>query len=571
MKVLGFGGPFFLHDPAAAIVVDGKVVAAAEEERFIRVKHAIGKPCTKSIEFCLKQAGVLPKEIDAVGFPWSFRAFDEKKWAYVLKTIFSEPSRAYKTIMKSPKKNSAIKKMVFSILKDFGIELSPERVFFVEHHMAHAASAYFLSGYREAAIMSIDGSGEFTSTLFAEGSGGEIRKIKEIDLPDSLGRFYSTMTAYLGFDPNDGEYKLMGMAPYGDPSKADLSDVISFDGKGFKINPEYVWPIRSRRHSPDSMIPKKLVDKFGPPRTGDGLGEPYIHIAAATQKVFEDIVLRLMETYLGPVLKRNGGRLVFAGGCALNVVLNRRLLEHPMVKELFVQPASHDAGTPLGAAVYVANMLGDAVAPMRDAYLGPEFMETEIEAVLKREQGITFMKPRDMVEEVSGLLAEGKVVGWFNGRLEFGPRALGNRSILGNPTIHGTSDRINEMVKFREKWRPFCPSLLKEYSKEILGRDIDAPFMTLSFVVTEAWKRRIPEVVHVDGTARPQTVTKESNPKFYALIKRFYEKTGVPVLINTSLNRRGEPMVSSPEDAVRMYLGSGLDYIAIGDFLVKRK
>ncbi|MBN2453519.1 MAG: carbamoyltransferase [Candidatus Omnitrophica bacterium] len=571
MKVLGFGGPFFLHDPAAAIIVDGKVVAAAEEERFIRVKHAIGKPCARSIEFCLKQAGVSPKEIDAVAFPWSFRAFDEKKWAYALKTLFSEPSRAYKAIMKSPKKNREIRKMVFSILKDFGIDLPPEKVFFVEHHMAHAASAYLLSGYPDAAIMSIDGSGEFASTLFAEGSGGKISKIKEIDLPDSLGRFYSTMTAYLGFDPNDGEYKLMGMVPYGNPLKADLSDIIYSDGKSFRINPEYVWPIRSRRFRPDSMIPKKLVEKFGPPRTGDSLGEPYIHIAAATQKIFEDIVIGLMETHLGDVLKRDEGRMVFAGGCALNVVLNRKLLEHPMVKQLFVQPASHDAGTPLGAAVYVANMLGDKIAPMEDVYLGPEFTEKEIKAALEREERIAFRKSGDIAEEVASLLAEGDVVGWFNGRLEFGPRALGNRSILGNPTIPGTSDRINEMVKFRENWRPFCPSMLRDHSKDILGRDIDAPFMTLSFVIDEAWKRRIPEVVHVDGTARPQTVTKDANPRFYALIKRFYDKTGVPVLINTSLNRRGEPMVSSPEDAVNMYLGSGLDYIAIGDFLVKRK
>lgn len=571
MKVLGFGGPFFLHDPAAAIVVDGKVVAAAEEERFIRVKHAVGHPSLHSIRYCLKEAGVKPSQVDAVGFPWSFKAFDEKKWRYALKTAFSEPSRAFKTLTKSPRKNRQIRAMVFGILKDLGIALPEERVYFVEHHMAHAASAYLLSGYGDAAIMSIDGSGEFTSTLFAEGAAGTIRKIREIDLPDSLGRFYSTMTAYLGFDPNDGEYKLMGMAPYGDPSKADLAGIISSDGRTYKIDPESVWPIRSRRHTPESMVPKKLVRRFGPPRAGDDLSEPYIHIAASTQKIFEDIVIRLMETYLGDVLKKNGGRLVFAGGCALNVVLNRRLMDHPLVKHLFIQPASHDAGTPLGAAVYVAGMLGDTIAPMEDVYLGPSFTADEIEGALKNCDGITYRRSADIEKEVAGLIAEGDVVGWFQGRLEFGPRALGNRSILGNPTIPGTSDRINEMVKFREKWRPFCPSILREYAKDILGRDVDAPFMTLSFVISDSWRKRIPEVVHVDGTARPQTVTKESNPRFYRLIRHFHEKTGIPVLINTSLNRRGEPMVSSPEDAVRMYLGSGLDYIAIGDYLVKRR
>lgn len=569
--VLGFGGPFFLHDPAAAIVIGGKVAAAAEEERFIRVKHAVGNPCIRSIEFCLKKADVSPDEIDAVGFPWSCRAFEEKKWGYALKTILSEPSRAFKAVTKSHEKNMGISRTVFSMLHRFGIDLPPDKVFFIEHHLAHAASAYLLSGYTDAAIMSIDGSGEFASTFFAEGANGAIRKIKEIDLPDSLGRFYSTMTAYLGFDPNDGEYKLMGMAPYGDPSKADLSDVISYNDTTFKTNPEYVWPIRSRRYRSDSMIPKKMVAKFGPPRTGDDLSEPYTNIAAATQKRFEDVVIRLMEHYLGPTLKANGGRLVFAGGCALNVVLNRRIMEHPLVKGLFVQPASHDAGTPLGAAVYVAHYLGNRITPMHDVYLGPSFTDDEIEAVLKKTQGISYAKSSDIAKEAADLLVDGKVVGWFQGRMEFGPRALGNRSILGNPTIRGTSDRINEMVKFREKWRPFCPSILREYALPILGKDVDAPFMTLSFRIPDVWKERIPEVVHVDGTARPQTVTAGSNPMFYGLIKHFHERTGVPVVINTSLNRRGEPMVSSPEDAIRMYLGSGLDCIAIGDYLVKRK
>lgn len=569
MIILGFGGPFFLHDPASAILVDGKVVAAAEEERFIRKKHAVGSPSLKSMEYCMKEAGVKPSDIDAVAFPWSFDVFNRKKWAYILKTFYTEPSRAYKTMAKSAKRNRNIRNAVFTILRDLEINLPPSKVFFVEHHMAHAASAYTLSGYDQAAIMSIDGSGEFTSTLFASGKNSRINKIKEIDLPDSLGRFYSTMTAYLGFDPNDGEYKLMGMAPYGDPSKVDLSDIIYYDDRTFRINPEYVWPIRARRYRPDSMIPKKLVERFGPPREGDDLKEPYIHIAAATQKIFEDIVIRLMKTYLRQELQQTGN-LTFAGGCALNVVLNRRLMNEPLVKNIFVQPASHDAGTPLGAAVYVANNLGDKIEPMKDVYLGPSFTNDEIEGVLKK-GGIVYKRSGNIEKEAAGLLRDGKVVGWFQGRMEFGPRALGNRSILGNPTIHGTSDRINEMVKFREKWRPFCPSILKERARDIIGIDIDAPFMTLSFKIQEAWKKRIPEVVHVDGTARPQTVSEIQNPRFYRLIKYFFEMTGIPVVINTSLNRRGEPMVCNPLDAVNMYLSSGLDHLAIGDFLVSRK
>lgn len=569
MKVLGFGGPFFLHDPAAAIVVDGKVIAAAEEERFVRKKHAVGMPSLESIRYCLNEAGLKPTDIDAVAFPWSFKEFNRKKWGYAARTLFSEPSRAYKTLTKGSRNNAGIKRSVSAVLDGLGFNMSPRNIYFVEHHLAHASSAYHLSGYDDAAIMTIDGSGEFASTLFARGSEGKIEKIKEIDLPDSLGRFYSTMTAYLGFDPNDGEYKLMGMAPYGDPAKCDLSGIIDYDDESFKINPEYVWPIRSRRYTPDAMIPKKLVERFGPPRKGDELGEPYIHIAAATQKIFEDIVIRLMHRYLGDELRKHG-RLVFAGGCALNVVLNRRLLSDPLVKELFVQPASHDAGTPLGAAVYVANLLGDNVSPMNSVYLGPSYTDSEIEAALQRND-IVYKKSPDIEKEAAKLLSNGKVVGWFQGRMEFGPRALGNRSILGNPMLPGTSDRINEMVKFRERWRPFCPSILREHSRDILGLDIDAPFMTLSFTVTDGWKNKIQEVVHVDGTARPQTVKKEENPRFYNLINNFYKITGVPVLINTSLNRRGEPMVCSPSDAVNMYLGSGLDYLAIGDFLVNRR
>ncbi len=569
MKVLGFGGPFFLHDPAAVIIVDGRVIAAAEEERFIRKKHALGLPPLESIKYCLAEANLKPEDIDAVAFPWSFKEFNRKKWRYAARTVFSEPSRAYEILTEASKNNAGVKRSVLAILDGLGFNIAPEKIHFIEHHIAHASSAYYLSGYDSAAIMSIDGSGEFTSVLFARGVGGRIEKIKEIDLPDSLGRFYSTMTAYLGLNPNDGEYKLMGMAPYGDPEKCDLSGIIDFDNYGFKINPEYIWPTRSRRYSPDAMIPKKLVERFGPPRKGDELGELYINIAAATQKVFEDIILGLMRTYLGDDLKKTG-RLTFAGGCALNVALNRRLKSDPLVRELFVQPASHDAGTTLGAAAYVANMLGDKIAPMKSVYLGPSYTGPEIEASLQR-SGISYKRSVDIEKEAAKLISEGKIVGWFQGRMEFGPRALGNRSILGNPMLSGTSDRINETVKFREKWRPFCPSILREYSNDIIGLDVDAPFMTLSFKVTDGWKNKISEVVHVDQTARPQTVTKEDNPRFYGLLKNFYGITGVPALINTSLNRRGEPMAASPADAVNMFLGSGLDYLAIGDFMVEKR
>ena len=568
MKILGCGGIFFRHDPAAAVLIDGKVVAAAEEERFVREKHAPGRDCSRSIEFCLKEAGINPGEIDAVAFPWSFETFNKKKWPYAANTFFSEPSRAFKAVLKSGAENREVKERALAMLKNSGIKVAPEKIFFVEHHIAHAASAYMLSGYKEAAIMTIDGNGEFVSTLFARGSGGVITKIKEIDLPDSLGMFYSTMTAYLGFNPYDGEYKLMGMAPYGDPSKADMSGIISYDDRTFKINPEYIWPTYSRRYRPGSMVSKKLVDRFGPPREGDGLNEPYVHIAAATQKIFEDIVIRLMENYLGDELERTGN-LVLAGGCALNVSLNRKLLKHPLVRNIFVQPASHDAGAPLGAAAYISNDLGDDVKAMESVYLGPSYTEGEIESALKN-SALSYKRSKNIEEEAAELLSGGKVIGWFQGRSEFGPRALGNRSILANPAMAGASNRINETVKFREKWRPFCPSIMEDYAEEIIGIK-RAPFMTFSCEVMEPWRDRIREAVHVDASARPQTVKREDNPRFYELLKNFYRKTGIPVLINTSLNRRGEAMALSPDDAIKVYTGSGLDCLAIGDFLLAKK
>jgi len=417
--------------------------------------------------------------------------------------------------------------------------------------------------------MSIDGAGEFTSTLFAKGEGGRIIKIKEIIRPDSLGRFYSTVTAYLGFRVHDGEYKVMGMAPYGDPGKIDLSHIVRYSPETFWTNDDYVWVTRSRRYDKNKVFSKKMVKEWGPPRQGDGLAEPYIHIAAAAQKTLEDVTIALMEYYLGDILKTNGGRLCFAGGVALNVKLNKRILEHPLVKRLFVQPAANDSGTALGAATYVARQLGENIEPMRHVYLGPEYTDQQIQQVLHRYR-IPYEYHRDIVEPVAELLAKGEIVAWFQGAMEYGPRALGNRSILANPAVKGISDEINARIKFREKWRPFCPSILKEYAEQILGTDHPSPYMTFSFTVTEEWRRKIPEVVHVDGSVRPQVVERQTNPRYYDLIERFRQKTTLPVIINTSLNRRGEPMVCSPEDALRMFYGSGLTYLAMGNCLVKK-
>ncbi|MFC1514301.1 carbamoyltransferase [Candidatus Omnitrophota bacterium] len=569
MKILGIG-PSMVHDPAAALMIDGRIVAAVEEERLTREKHASGKLPIKAIEYCLETAGLKPSDLDIIAFPWDPRVYHRYKFGYFRRKFFSSPNRAIKSVSSAGRRCRAQRQIVEEIFRHFSIDASKTKAVYVEHHLAHAASAFLSSGFKEAAILSIDGSGEFPATFLGRGRGKTIETIKEICVPDSLGLFYSTFTEYLGFRSNNGEYKLMGMAPYGNPSLTDLSRIVRWDEKKktYRCNDDYVWVKRSRRHIRDTMYSRACVSDFGPPRSGDGLAEPYTHIAAAVQKRFEDIVLRLVDHYLKPELIKHG-TLCFAGGCALNVSLNRILRQQPYVKNLWVQPASHDAGASLGAAAYAAAARGEDIEPMRHAYLGPEFSDARIEVALKSSK-FKYRRENNISRKVAGLLAQGEVVGWFQGRMEWGPRALGNRSILGNPGISGIADKINALIKFREKWRPFCPSILEEFAHDILQSDHHATFMTIAFEVNPAWREKIGEVVHVNGTCRPQVVEKNTNPRFYELIESFYRATGIPAVINTSLNRRGEPIVCSPEDSLAMLEGSGLTFMAIGDFLVSK-
>lgn len=570
MNILGLAAPFG-HDAAAALMVDGKVVAAAEEERFTRKKHADSQLPIHAIQYCLKEAGLTPKDIDRVAFPWSIDSLRAKRWEYFLRTIRTKPSRAYKKFFRNQREFSSRKAFVYEALSSCGFDVANTPVDWVEHHLAHMASSLYFSGMKEASVMSIDAGGEISSTVLGTVYEGAMTKVKEIVAPDSLGDFYSTITDYLGFNRGDGEYKVMGMAPYGDASKVNFDHIIWWDERRgtFHCHDDYVWVTRDKRPRLDKVYSKKMVAEFGPERQGDALSEPYIHLAAATQNKLERITVELIERYLKKDLERHGN-LCFAGGCALNVALNRILLELPYVKQLWVQPAAHDAGTALGAAAYSAHQHGQKIQPMTHTYLGPEFDAEAIEDVVVK-SGFQYTQEKDICKTVAKLLEDEKVVGWFQGRMEWGPRALGNRSILGNPTVRGTADKINAIIKFREQWRPFCPSILKEKGKEILGSDHPAPYMTIAFKATDKWKDKIPEVVHVDGTCRPQLVDKDINPRYYTLIEHFYKATGVPVLINTSLNRRGEPMVCSPEDAIKMFDGCGLKYMAIGDYLLTKE
>jgi carbamoyltransferase len=570
--VLGLGGAVG-HDPAAALVVDGTVIAAADEERFNRDKHAKGQQAELATRFCLKQAGLKPADVQAVAYPFApVSLFGPARWHYARRHWYA-PDRALVALLNGNRRYRRNVRNVFAMLERVGIEPGRIRFIPVEHHLAHASSAYHLSGYRDAAIMSIDGVGEYCTTWFGYGEGGALHCLKEFYAPDSLGGFYGAVTEFLGFEMLDGEFKVMGMAPYGDPKKFPLGPLIRWNERGFTINNSLVncvgWR-RYKRNGKGTFFAQRLVDLWGPARAGDEIDEPYVHIAAAVQRELEEIVLALMRYYLGDRLKATQ-RLCYAGGVALNVKCNQRIISAlGPGHEVFVQPAASDSGTALGAATYAAHSLGDTIRPMEHAYLGPDYANEEIEAALKR-RNVPFERCSSITDVAAELLARGEVLSWFQGRMEFGPRALGNRSILGNPASRGVADLINAQIKYRERWRPFCPSLLDTIAPDVLQSAHPSPYMTFTFDVAEHWKKRIPEVVHEDGTARPQIVTARSNPRYYELLKKFEVRTGLGVLLNTSLNRRGEPMVCSPEDALNMFYGSDLQNLAIGDYLVRKK
>ena len=560
------------HDPAAALVIDGKVVAAAEEERFNRDKHAKGLQAEQAAQFCLRFAGLKPSDVQAVAYPFApISIFSPARWHFAKRHWYA-PDRAITALLNGNRRYRRNVAAVFAALERMGID--PRKIKFVpvQHHLAHASSAYHVSGYRDAAIMSVDGVGEYSTTWFGHGEGGVIKCLKEFYAPDSLGGLYGAITEFLGFEMLDGEFKVMGMAPYGDASKIDVSKLLDWNERGFEVNTRLVNCIGARRYKRNgkgTYFSPKLIEMWGPSRAGDEIDEPYIHVAAAVQRQLEQVLVALVQHYLGEHIARTK-RLCYAGGVALNVKANQRLIAQlPPGGEMFVQPAASDSGTALGAATYAAHQFGDTIQPMEHAYLGPEYSAAEIEAVLQK-RGVKYERCASITDVAADLLARGEVVSWFQGRMEFGPRSLGNRSILGNPTSRGTAEMINAQIKYRERWRPFCPSILDRVAVDILQTNHPSPYMTFTFDVAEKWKMRIPEVVHEDGTARPQIVTPRSNPRYYELLEKFEARTGIPVLLNTSLNRRGEPMVCSPDDALNMFYGSDLRNLAMGDFLVRK-
>lgn len=571
--VLGLSGALN-HDPSAALYIDNKLVAAAEEERFIRDKHAKNRMPYESAKFCIQQAGIKPEDIDVVTVPFAPIPLlgSEGRWHFA-KRYWYAPDRALDALFNGNRRYRRYKNRIFELLTNLGIDTKKVDFEPVEHHLAHASSAYHLSGFTEkTAIMGVDGKGEYATTFFGYGENGKIHKIKEFYDPDSLGGLYGAITEYLGFEMLDGEYKVMGMAPYGDASKYDLSRLIDFDGKEFKVNTDYANVIGLRRWKDEKgkghYFTPKLIEWLGPKREGDIADDPYIHYAASIQALYEEVVLKLMDYYLGDIIKETG-KMAFSGGGALNVKLNQKIIAREELKELYVQPASGDAGTAVGAASYVLAKRGIQPEKMEHVYLGPSYTnEDVIAACAKHEAQPKWQKLDEVPETIAKVMADGNPVAWFQGRMEFGPRALGGRSIIGCPSVPGIADRINEQIKFRERWRPFCPSMLDRTAAEMFKSDHPAPFMTFTFEVNEEWKTRVPEVVHEDGTARAQAVKQDAHPRYYAMLEELEKLTGNGVCLNTSLNRRGEPMVCAPVDALNMFFGSDLQYLIMEDILV---
>lgn len=576
MNILGLSG-ILSHDPAAALLVNGKLVAAVEEERLIRKKHARGHLPIESARWCLESAGINASEIDVIAFPYAAISLaNPARWHYA-KRHLRYPDRILKILSVLFNGNRLVRKVTTlaeQLAQNLGCDLNKTAVVPVVHHLAHASSTYHFSGFTEkTAIIGIDGMGEYSTAFFGYGENGKIYKIKEFYYPDSLGLLYSSFTEYLGFDALDGEFRVMGMAPYGDPNRYDLSRLMVCNGKTFKLNTKYVNCSGRRRyknHEKRYSFGTELVNWLGPKRESDEIDEPYIHYAASLQKMLEDTTLKLVDYHLGDII-RETGKVCLAGGVALNVKLNQRILELPYVKELFVQPAANDPGTAIGAASFVANERGEQIKKFDHVYLGPSYSNEEcITACQNHPRSPKWQKLSDAPEKAAEILANGNPLAWFQGRMEFGPRALGNRSILGDPSYPGIADRINSQIKYRERWRPFCPSLLDRVAKDVLASEHPAPYMTITFNVAPHWHSRIPEVVHKDGTARPQVVTPETNPRYYALIEALERKRGIGVILNTSLNRRGEPIVCSPQDVLDMFYNCDLEYLIMEDILVTK-
>ena len=591
MNILGISA--FYHDSAAALVRDGEIIAAAQEERFTRKKHDAGFP-VHAVKYCLAEGGVRDGDLDAVAF------YDKpiNKFARILETYFTvAPGGLQSFMMAVPvwlKQKLWIPLQIENALETCGIATIPE-MFFPEHHESHAASAFYPSPFQKAAILTLDGVGEWATSTMGRGDGNRIELFKELRFPHSLGLLYSAFTYFTGFKVNSGEYKLMGLAPYGEPKYAEtiLKNLLDLRPDGsFRLNMEYFGYLDRL-----TMINERFEKLFGGParKAESEITGREMDIAASIQKVTEDIVLNMARHVHEATGEKN---LCLAGGVALNCVANGRILREGPFENLWIQPASGDAGGSIGAALSVWYMVknqprvADGVNDfMKGAFLGPAFDDDEVEAFLKaRGYGYRKLDSKEWAPVIADLMATENVIGLLQGRMEFGPRALGGRSIIGDARSSKMQSIMNLKIKYRESFRPFAPACLVEKVGDYFELDKPSPYMLL---VAQVKKERcigleqsrkmairdrinqvrsdIPAITHVDYSARVQTVDRKNNPRYYDLIKAFEERTGCGVIINTSFNVRGEPIVCTPEDAYRCFMRTEMDYLVLGSFLLDKK
>lgn len=571
MYILGIS--CFYHDSSAALIKDGMVVAAAQEERFSRKKHDTSFP-VQSINFCLESQNITIDQIDFVGFY-------EKPFLKLERIIHQHLEmfpKSLKTFIGSMPAWFTEKLRVVSVIRK---KLKYKgKIIFIEHHLAHAASSYLISPFKEAAIVTCDGVGEWTTTSIGKGDGVKLDLLKEIRFPHSLGLLYSTITAYLGFSVNNSEYKVMGLSPYGEmsPEKNEyykkLLKVIDIKKDGsYKLNLDYFsFPYSNR------MPSKKLCELLGGPikKPNEDIDKRYQDIAAALQLITEEVLTKILN-YAQDLT--GSGNLVMAGGVALNSVFNGKIIKRTKFKSFWIQPDPGDGGTSIGVAFYIYNsILGNGrVETFKSPYLGPSFSNEEIKSFLKS-NGIKhreFKSDNDLVEKTADLIFENKVVGWFQLGMEWGPRALGARSILSNPTNPDMVDILNTKVKHREKFRPFAPAVCWEDANKYFEIDNlmseSANYMLLVYPIKKEWRDKIPAVTHIDGSGRLQTIRRNQNKLYYDLIKRFGKLSGIPILINTSFNIRGEPIVCNYFDAYKCMMGTGIDYLVMGKYLITRE
>lgn len=568
MLILGIN--CYGHDSSAAIILDGELIAAAEEERFNRIKQYGGVPLS-AIRYCLETVGCRYEDLDHVGYYWRpLREAGHLAMHFVrhfpgslgLLGGGSALNMSYR------RRLPAMLALPSFLKKTFNAKGGGPRFHYLEHHLAHAASTFFVSPFEEAAILTMDGYGEWPTALLAVGRGSRIEKIEQVLFPHSLGFLYSAITHHLGFKPSSEEWIVMGLAPYGEPRYQSIfKKVLRLKDNGtFQLDLKYFG---FHTHGAARWLSPQLTKELGPPRlASEPIEQRHKDIARSLQLCLEDAVLHITRVLQRRTKQQN---LCLAGGVALNSVANGRVLLEGPFKSVYVTPAAADDGTAVGSAFFLLHqLLGRKRSwQMEHAYFGPSFDEAAIDAAI-REAGEQAEIVDDPAGHAADLLAAGWIIGWFQGRMEFGARALGNRSILADPRRAEVKDEINAKVKYRESFRPFAPAVLEERTGDYFASLHPAPFMTLVYPVLPEKRAIIPAVTHVDGTARPQTVSRRTNPLFWDLIRKFEEKTGVPVVLNTSFNVKGEPIVCSPSDAMRTFHQSRLDAVIIGNRLVKR-